>query len=58
MFIKSFLLFPERSEKKSFNLERAKKIAIGSKRKQCGRADVPVLECIMGLEECTWMRKK
>lgn len=33
----------ERSEKKGFNIERAKKIAIEAS-EQCGRADMPVLE--------------
>jgi 16S rRNA (uracil1498-N3)-methyltransferase len=44
-------IISERSEKKGFNLERAKKIAIEAS-EQCGRADVSVVESIMGLEEC------
>lgn len=40
----------ERSEKKSFNIERAKKIAIEAA-EQCGRADVPKIEEIVNLSE-------
>ena len=42
-------IISERSEKKSFNLERAKKIAIEAS-EQCGRADVPEIGEIMNLE--------
>jgi len=40
----------ERSEKKNFNLERAKKIAIEAS-EQCGRADVPEISEILNLRE-------
>jgi 16S rRNA (uracil1498-N3)-methyltransferase len=42
-------IISERSEKKGFNLERAKKIAIEAS-EQCGRADVPIVEEIQNLE--------
>lgn len=41
----------ERSEKKSFNLERAKRIAIEAS-EQCGRLDIPEIGQIMDLESC------
>ncbi len=41
----------EHSEKKGFNMERAKKIAIEAS-EQCGRVDVPEISSIMELEEC------
>lgn len=49
-------IISERSEKKGFNIERAKKIAIEAS-EQCGRADVPVVESIMGLEECIMVKE-
>ncbi len=42
-------IISERSEKKGFNLERAKKIAIEAS-EQCGRADVPEIKEVMNLE--------
>lgn len=44
-------LISERSEKKGFNLERARKIAIEAS-EQCGRGDVPEIGEITNLEEC------
>jgi 16S rRNA (uracil1498-N3)-methyltransferase len=40
----------ERSEKKGFNLERARKIAIEAS-EQCGRADVPAVAEVINLDE-------
>lgn len=43
-------IISERSEKKGFNLERAKKIAIEAS-EQCGRSDVPEIGEVKSLEE-------
>jgi len=43
-------IISERSEKKGFNLERARKIAIEAS-EQCGRADVPEIGEVVSLDE-------
>ncbi len=43
-------ILSERSEKKGFNIERARKIAVEAS-EQCGRAHVPTIESIVELDE-------